>query len=301
MYFISIITSNYCNSNCYYCDFKKNFFNSVEVDTHYLKYIIDLFDAPLYLELSGGEPGLISNFEEVIKVTSDSKNVNFFQIMSNGTVRSKGYTDIFWKDKKFKLYNEHLFQDISSTRFIYHPIKFELELIKNEQKYKNIIVLTYKTLKSLLEHKELIDYFKPFSVFKMYLNVVDEVVDINKYRQFYKLLNDDYSKYMIKNLEDFERRNMSLLRTMCSKYPHMPSINLEEKKIYQCSIFFKKSFKADITKDNVDKLIRGTLFDYNKDFCDNCYFYDIADKRLERVLDARRGISFQNRDFGWYW
>lgn len=79
---INISITNDCNQQCYYCnnyDINYNSNDIINIDLDYLKYSLDLFNKNginnLYIEISGGEPGLISNINELIKTLCSLKNV----------------------------------------------------------------------------------------------------------------------------------------------------------------------------------------------------------------------------------
>ncbi|HOB26455.1 MAG TPA: radical SAM protein, partial [Bacilli bacterium] len=68
VYNIGILLTRQCNQHCYYCDVYKPYNNEqIEVDLDYLQYVISLYgNIPLHIEISGGEPGLVNNFEEIV-------------------------------------------------------------------------------------------------------------------------------------------------------------------------------------------------------------------------------------------
>jgi hypothetical protein len=283
MFFLSLITHNKCNSNCYYCDFIKNSTDLIEIDVDYVEYILNSLAVPLYLEISGGETGLISNMPQLLRKVIDNKYVNYFQVMSNGLFRDHYYDLV--SCVKFRLYCEHLIQDIVDG-----AIQYNTQLPFVTEKCANILVLTDNVLNSL--SPELMKYLPQNTVYKMLLNYTVQVKELNKYIKFYSDRQDKYAVSVLQHACDTNR-------ILCSTYSHMPSITLYNKQINQCS-FFKESESYAVTAENLRSLLRGTLFKYNK-MCDACYYYDMDAHKTDKVVNARLNKSFINRDYGWFW
>lgn len=282
--FLEILLTKACNQKCYYCNVYCNTMyhadSPIEIDIDFLDYAIQCHDYDIYLEFSGGEPGLVKNLDDAYKCVFNHKHVKKLRIMSNGMLRIAGYD---WLDDID--YYEHLVYDIDGKTII----KF-YDNLDISSKYYNVIITTPKTTRSLLDNY---DYFnKEYDIF-------------NKSKYWIKILNPKtISAYDNRNdiIELFtkigrldEIRNFleldDRMRKVCSKFPYLPAIDMETKKYLHCGAYSIICDRKDLTKDAVIKNNKGLLFGYN-DYCKNCYIYNrmpielISDKCIEGYVDV---------------
>ena len=109
MYTLDLLISKACNQDCYYCNVYKNTKfkdKTPEVDIDFLKYALSCFDFNLNVIIGGGEPGIVSNLDEVYRTLKDTKKVKNIRLLSNGQVRLNDYD--WLKDVD---YFDHLIQE----------------------------------------------------------------------------------------------------------------------------------------------------------------------------------------------
>jgi len=261
VFYVQFLLSKVCNKNCIYCDLKnKNYNQSKTIDLDYFKWCINelsKYTNKLMIEICGGEPGLIDNLKDVFVFLKSNKNVIKTQLMSNGLVRLKHFDVLEYVDS----YNEHLIENIKNgvvKKF------YDLEYIKKNNS-KTVIVLNEDTTESLLNYKEDLiefynkDYFwlKPF---------VERTKPNNHINKMLEVLNSEFynDRYLKPKLLD---------RKMCSLYPWLPSIDLEEKHIIHCAYHnFGKTIHYDVNSINIEKLVSKNLFKLNDvKYCKNCF------------------------------
>lgn len=292
MFFIELLLTNNCNAHCNYCSFTKNVSQTSEVDIDYLRYILKCLPCDLFLEISGGEPGLISNLDDVILTLVNSKNCKKIQIMSNGLVRHNNiFNSIFCDpliESKLHLYNEHLILNIDKNNILEKLYNYDF---LHYNKYRNIIVLTPSVLNNI--SVKFMNEIKPFTIFKILIpNTLKTTSD------YYKKLNAFKSIIFEPYLNDI--KYTASRRKLCGCYSHNPSIHLQFKKIYHCTIFHTVCDKKEVSKDNLEKLLKGTLFTY-KDYCSTCNFYDLDESKYQKYINVKKNKTYTNRSYGWYW
>lgn len=303
MFFLELLLTEKCNKNCYYCSFEKDYNNKVEADLDLLKYILKIYkDIPLFLELSGGEPGLISNLSDFVLEVISAKNCVKFQVMSNGLLRTRSifeslFTDIYI-NSKLHLYNEHLIHDYTVNGPILH---YDYKFLTGYNKYKNILILTPNTTKYC--PIEFINNIKEFTIFKDLIpNTIGFPQKYNQYLSKFCVNNDSYHKHVANRYisNNFSRYNM--YRKFCCMYPHNPSISFQRKKICHCTLFYHKAKKFEINKNNLLRLIQASLVNETVQYCVNCNFPDIYNEKYKMIVDARNKKRYCNRAWGcWYW
>jgi len=295
MFFIELFLTDFCNRNCWYCHIKNiNRYQYIELDIDYLNEVIHYFgDTPLFVHLSGGEPGLISNLYDIIINISKRENIKKYQIMTNGLLRynKSPVLDYLIRDKKCVGYNEHLIIDIDDTGNYIKQYNMDFA---NFIKYKNIIVLTPKFLEKI-SYKE-IQQLKTFSTFKP---MISSEYPIEKYLLFYKKLSNISDGYLSHIIKSNNKINLSS-RIYCGRYPHNPGINLIKKTIVHCILQHKHSIEYLITKDNINKLLKGQLFT-PQDYCMSCKFADIDKDKPKHILKAQLSSIYNNRTSNWHW
>lgn len=290
MFFLELITTKKCNQKCYYCNVWRHSYypgpRFIEMDIDLLKHVIDSHGVPMMIELCGGEPGIISNLDEVVKFLFDHPKVKKIQVMSNGLVRLYRYD---WLDKV--IYNEHFIFDIDGTeiRTFYDNLELDFNL-------NNVIVTTERTTRSLLENWE---YFQELGLFKsnFWFKLMNpKVKDIHGYetelKELFSRLGDTNSVNMIEGFED--KRNFDKERKLCAMNPPQPFFDFEEEMFGHCGTYLIPSRRFAPTKENFQQNLKCSLFNY-EDYCKNCYTFDSGDKR-SCIMDSLRGKA-RNRSF----
>lgn len=274
MFFVEFCLTKKCDQRCYYCDVNhKGFTEEVEIDLDYFKWIVDELGKEtkhLMVELCGGEPGLVSNLPDIVEFLLSHKSVEKTQIMSNGLVRVKHEALIDLVD----WYNEHLVMDIVGTEVKkFHDMEFLYA-----PHTKNVIVMTERTVNSLIENE---DYFRdiiesPNFWFKTY---VERGVWLST--DHVELLKDFYLKHKHVWLADhyMERlkfRDERLSVAVCAKSPFLPVIDMEDERIIHCAYHnFTDRITRNITEKNLSNLVKKSLFKYDEqpEYCKKCHHY----------------------------
>lgn len=274
--FLEFILSHNCNQNCCYCVYPKqdkSHMNIFTINISLLKACLDVFKkfkVPMFIEFSGGEPGLATNLDDAINLVYSYKNLIKFQLLSNGLVRLK--RNIPQRPDFF--YNEHLIYDVNDDKIIKF---YDIDYIKYQ---RNVIILTNNILKYLLERPEQVEYFSSFSEFKVInpkidsIKIENQLFDlqhfIKKYKQFIYQKKPELLFESIKNSVNFDS-----FRIQCSNDFESSAIDLEQEEIVQCSTMISKSNKKPISDNNLLKLYYKKLFNSSslESFCKNCYFF----------------------------
>jgi len=266
IYFLQLNLTKNCNKKCYYCNvYRDN--KEVEVDIDWLRYILVLYGLDLTVEFCGGEPGMVTNLDEVFVECYDMPNVKKIQVMSNGLVRKRGFD---WL--KHVQYNEHLIFEVDGKEVKKHyDMWFEFK-----PNIKNVIVMTEKTVKSFLEHW---DWYRGLG----YLNTKlfwhkmmnPKTFDISGYvdelNMFYDKLGDKWQVEMIRS--HLGLRDDSIAKSLCGRNSPQPAIDFETKEIAHCAVNLMKCTRYPVTKYNVERHLKGKLFQYEKDYCEKCYVF----------------------------
>lgn len=274
--FLEFILSHNCNQNCCYCVYPKqdkSHMKAFTINLSLLKNCLDVFKRfkiPMFVEFSGGEPGLATNLDDAINLVYSYKNLIKFQLLSNGLVRLK--RDIPRRPGFF--YNEHLIYDADDNKLIKF---YDIDYIKYQ---RNVIILTDNILKYLLERPEQIKYFSSFSEFKIINPKIDSIKienQLSELQYFIKMYHSFiYQKKpevlfeSVKNPSKFDE-----IRVQCSNDFESSAIDLEHEEIVQCSTMIRKSNKKPISERNLLKLYYKKLFNSSslEPFCNNCYFF----------------------------
>lgn len=266
MTFLELIITKACNQSCYYCNvydktkYSKN--DKIEVDLDFIDYVIKCHDFDLYLEISGGEPGLVSNLDEMYHRLVSYHNVKRIRIMSNGLVRLLG---IDWIDDID--YCEHLIYDIKD-RIIFNLY----ENLKCSEKYINVIVCTPNVVESLLNHFVHFRDNTPIFNNNYWLKIMNPKT-INFPPNFDKKVIKLYEKLgKIDEIRSYFCQN-DVKRRLCAKYPYLPAIDVEAKKYLHCGAYGMVCESREITKENVELNRKGKLFQLT-DYCKQCYIYN---------------------------
>ena len=276
--------SSKCDQSCSYCDLKnfhKNHQKMIEADLDYFKYCISKLSSltdNLMIELTGGEPGLISNLSDFIEVLKQENSVVKTQLMSNGLVR-KNHDDLY---KEFDSYNEHLISDIKDTEItMFHDLEL-IDLVNG----RSVVVLNKSTTNALLDNFEYFNEMGLFNEDKFWLKMFVERSITNDHTnqiiELFEKIDTSYAHYCITQLtvdDDFSQ-------AICSIYPWQPVINIENKKIIHCAFHnFSNQILVNCTDENMIKLINNDLFRTTdlRLYCKNCYLYNRNKNRFKSI------------------
>lgn len=265
-----ILTKN-CNEYCKYCDLKnKGYTAQSETDLDYIKWIINTAPADnLFIEVTGGEPGLITNLSDVIYFLKSSKKIKKTRMMSNGLVRIT-HGDLF---KEVDFYNEHLVNKIVGKNIEkFYPLEFIYS-----DNARTVIVLDAGSTSSILKN---FDYYKSIGLFneenfwlKLFVNRTVGVINqhLTDSIKLYDKINTSqamHCKYRLTNIDKEPQ-------TICKHVSWLPAIDIVDKKILHCAYHnFTNRIEYECNSENLDKLINKTLFqNIDAPYCDTCYLY----------------------------
>jgi len=238
---VDFYLSKSCNKNCHYCTAWTLEMRNLDVDMDFVRNTVKyLSPYKTRICLLGGEPGLIKNLDEVIAEIKKYPNL-IVQVLSNSLVR-KFYPHIL-EDPDI-IYIEHLVLDFYEDR---------IEKLGNydffEENDKNNYNLIIKTP----------NYFKYRENFD--LSVVDHK-------------NTEFKEYNSRSPKFFKDHTLvqapELNRRICAKFPLVPVVDFEIKKIRHCSRkAINGSREFDVTKENIDKMMNFDLFEF-EEYCKVC-------------------------------
>ncbi len=317
LYNLQFLLTRNCNRTCYYCN---NFKDSTEVsiDMDYIKWVLTSTiykDMSLHIELSGGEPGLVTNIVELINTINSLDNVKKISILSNGLMRKKyGYMQNLIGPKLYESI-EHLALDIDETNIqwfdpnITFYNQYTGEYRDNEY---GVIVLTNKTVDSLIKNFNFFDRTDLFVNKIFFKKLTPKTISLDKeiekkYNIFYNLLNNTENiNYLTANLAESEKINRSEYEiqkyNLCAKYSNLQFIDLESKEIGMCSMQVEQSTRFKIKDESMFiSAVDGKLFEYN-DFCKNeckkqCIrIDDIINNRNKKIPSDYWNMNFSIRN-----
>lgn len=235
---VDFYLSKSCNKSCYYCTAWTLEMRNLDVDMDFLRHTLDCF-APYKtrVNLLGGEPGLIKNLDEVVDEIKKYENL-IPSVLSNSFVR-KRYPHML--DDPTIYYVEHLVLD-------FHEDKIE--------KLGNF---------DFIPENDLNNY-----------NVIIKTPNYFKYRENHDLSQIDHKNTILKPYNarspeyDVSEQAPEIERKLCAKFPSVPVIDFEIQKIRHCSKkVINGSRQYDITEDNIGKMMRFELFEY-EEYCKIC-------------------------------
>lgn len=235
---VDFYLSKSCNRSCHYCTAWTKEMRNLTVDMDFLRETLK-YISPFKTRvcLLGGEPALIKNLEEVIGEIKKHKNL-VIQVMSNSLIR-KQHPWVLQDPEIF--YIEHLVLDFYEDR-IEKLGKFDF-LEENELNNYNLIIKTP-------------NYFK-------YRNNFDLKSLLHKNTEF-----KDYNS----RSPTFSSREQSpeIDRRMCAKFPMVPVIDFELKKIRHCSKRVDHGSRLfEVSKKNINAMMNFDLFEY-EEYCKVC-------------------------------
>ena len=277
--FLEFILSHNCNQHCSYCNYPV-YENNVHINNK--SYTIDIklieqvlttyakLHIPMFVEFSGGEPGLATNLVDAMNLVYNYPNVIRFQILSNGLVRKR----ITIPDRPKLWYNEHLIYDATETELLKF---YNMDYVKNQ---RNLVILTKNILAYLLHHPDETNYLSTFSEFKIVNNKVDsiKVTDlVQDIRSFINMYPNHMYQLKCNEVLDciLNPQKYNEQRLQCANSYYTCAIDVERKVIYQCGNLFNKSITQEINQHNLVSLYTNKLFnlDVLPKYCENCHYY----------------------------
>ncbi len=301
---IEFLLTRKCNQECYYCNNSTYCNNQIEVDLDYFKYVLSLYYKlgikSIRLKLSGGEPGIVSNIEDLVELSNNLDYVKRIFILSNGTLRKRFNSIQTLIGGKFDEYHEHAALDISNKDILYFDR--DITFFNSDDYTLNTLILTDITLNSLLNN---FDYFSELGLFNrnMDFKLLTPKVSplntntLNLTKVFYKRLltvkdlSKDILTYSSKSFSFIDRCIDPVKVSICAMVSGLQYIDLENRKIGQCSAQVKQSQRYDITEDNIKKALQGDLFTVN-DFCKKCIKYaDLEYHYVLRKINYKRYLN----------
>jgi MoaA/NifB/PqqE/SkfB family radical SAM enzyme len=293
LYFLEFILTTKCNQQCDYC----NVFNinpeitKLEVDIDFLRYILKLIPNNSVIEFCGGEPGLLSNLDDVFDITVSNPKVRIVQVMSNGLVRLKGYD---WLKNKNVWYFEHLIKDIDGLKV--EKFYDSIDYVKFPR-WRYVVVTTQKTVRSLLSH---FDHYRSLGMFDdifWYKIMNQKVMGVESFifelKMFFELLKGECDdNYIIDSLRKingiiFPTANNTAMKYMCGLNSPQPTVNFETKELFHCGAFLGPSRRYPFTEENFIKHLHCDLFVDREHYCENCYIY--KDNVVQSIISCRNG------------
>lgn len=227
-----------CNKTCHYCISWTLEMRNLEVDMAFLRHTLECFKGnKTIIQLLGGEPALVKNLKEVIEMIQEYPEFKV-TVLSNSLIRRK-YPWILEDSNIY--YLEHLVLDFHEDK-IEKLGNFDFFKKNNKNNY-NIIIKTP-------------GYFEYRKNFKLSEKIDHENTILKKY-------NSRSPTF------DIVEQAPLMTRKMCSKFPLVPVIDFEERKLRHCSKKINESKRYEITKENINKLFDYTLFEF-EDYCDKC-------------------------------
>jgi len=225
------------------------------VDIDFLKDTLECFKGhKTLIQLLGGEPGLIKNLKEVVDEIRKYPEFKV-SILSNSLIRRK-YPWVLEDPEIY--YQEHLVLDFTKTtieklgEYDFFP--------KNDLNNYNIIIKT----------PAYFDYRQRYPIGHM----------TNHDNTLLKSYNSRSPTYKA------NEQSPEINRMICAKFPSVPVIDFELKKLRHCSKkFIDGSKQFDITRNNINKMMSYELFEY-ENYCKTCMEdIDHTGKSNERTLD----------------
>lgn len=301
MFNLEFLLTRKCNQKCYYCNNamyqKEN--QLVEIDLDYINWVLQTYNKlhvnNIRIEISGGEPGIVKNFLDLIQLFDTKNYVSKIFLLSNGLIRKRFGNDI--KEiigNKFDGYQEHTALEINDKNILYfYP---ELNFYNSNNDTIHVLVLNEKTLNSLLNNFE---YFNEKNLYNCNIDfklltpkvLYPEDQLLSKSKEFYdKLKSIKNTSKIVKlfvnaNYKYIGKKLNTKYTNICSKISNLQYIDVENKLIGQCSMQVDQCNKIEVSEDNIKKVLKGLAFEKNN-FCKNCYKYSekLNSFYLERLL-----------------
>lgn len=243
-----------CNKTCHYCTAWTLEMRNLEVDMEFLRHTLECFKGhKTLIQLLGGEPGLVKNLKEVIEMIREYPEFKV-SVLSNSLVRRK-YPWILEDPEIY--YQEHLVLDFYSDK---------IEKLGNYDFFPENDLNNYNII---IQTPGYFEYRKNF-------NINNQIHHDNTILKVYNSRSPSY---------DVIEQSPLINRKICAKFPMVPVIDFELKKLRHCSKkFINGSRHFDITPDNIHKMMTFELFEF-EDYCDVCTEQiNFGPKDQERVL-----------------
>lgn len=297
MFFLELKPTLKCNQTCYYCDVhgRSKFEKSTPyINTDYLRYILSCHGVvDLFVQVSGGEVGLLSNVDEFFNTIYDHPRVKYVGIESNGLLRKNGFDF----NRGNTLYSEHLIFDIDGqTIKTFYKLGFE----RINKRHRFVIVSTEKTVDSILNN---FNFYKDRGLFRerfWFKIIVPKSYDITfleKLYTFYEKLNEfqNYSWELFRLDAAIKKKDHTAYQKYCAINPPQPFIDFERTELVHCGVVSERGRRFKLTRDNIKSNMQCNLFGL-EDYCKTCYVYDYGDAKVDCILRSKRG-DYCNRSY----
>jgi len=274
-----ISLSEACNWKCWYCDFpmKKDI---KTVDADYLKWFLNILkpvikDKNIEICVEGGEIGLVDS--HILDIFFNSDLDKSYTVTTNGLFMKQDYHNRYKDHIHYILY--HVVSDVTDPNVVFEKYKDTDPSIKIDY----TIVIHKRNIKYLDEffdnNKDCI--FLPHLMQPRRLGL--DFLSIEEFEQIYDILKDkenvyDHFKNRILNIiqhlkeEQSDPTKLKKMRDFCANVYHKPIFDLPNKLIKRCCITIDNCNAADITEENLYKLVNNdvSLFPKTDPICDNC-------------------------------
>ena len=263
---IGFILTYRCDKACNYCKLPNVQYDPDGVQLRFLERVLEDLPKPMRVEISGGEPGMVSNIDDVLNIIDSSDKILHIDILSNGRIRN--YTKLN-QLKKLDRYKEHVnVEDIGKNYDEKLPLEYIVVL---EDKIMNMDITPYlsypvewKFITPKVEYptdeyvEKAINFYKQFDPAKTHPFTINK----NKYH-----LEKTIHQYMLRNKAHVER-------ACCAHLPERMFIEFPTKTIGHCSMNVCESSKQPYSKQTLWKALSGLVFS-KESHCANCYKYNV--------------------------
>lgn len=274
-YNVVIFPTLQCNQTCYYCHNYKSYLQKIYFDLDYFNEILNIYKENniqnMSIEISGGEPGLIENFLDIISFLENKEFVKQVILLSNGLIRKKYDIEKIYNILKTTsfIYEEHTALDLNNKEieYFYSDIKYTSNKLIN-----HLIILTPKTMDSLINNFDF--YFENIlSKYNISLRLYTPKFekDFNNYDNY---INDIYKLNTLLSDKNYKTIDISLykkndLYQYCAKVSPYHYINFQNNTIGLCSMQVNTSTEYLVNKENIKKVVNMRLFKANE-YCKKC-------------------------------
>lgn len=267
---VGIDITNCCNLNCVHC-YKGEIECVKHMPTNEIEYILDkVIDYnPLYLVLSGGEPFLHPQIEDILNLIGKKYPNDIFYIACNGTAISKQHIELLQKYN-----NIHIQISLDGARKETHEAQHGKGTFEK-------VMLTLSTLCSLIGNRVSIQ----MTISKInYLDVVEVAniaKDLNirpKFQHICMVGNAKKNKQMLEMTPFQKAMTFVNLNNFSKQHPEMNII--APKSLLSCS-FADEETPISLNIDPYGDIITCTCFD-KKDYC----IGNIFENEIEEIINS---------------